>query len=267
MTKEFMLKSFDNTSLFTKVDKAETPKAVAVISHGMCEHSGRYGFVTQKLLDCGINVYRFDHRGHGRSQGERGHYSQSDTITKDLKAVVDMAAAENPNLKLFIVGYSMGGFAAADFGTTYPNKADGIILFDAATRDALGGFSRISMDTDPMTRLPNKLAKRLTSDAETITAYKADTLNLNYFTAGLCQQLTLGITRLTQNPTFNLPVFLLHGELDTLVSPKDSIEFFEAIPSKDKSLKFYGNTLHELFSEPVKHEILNDVVRWIKKRL
>lgn len=140
-------------------------------------------------------------------------------------------------------------------------------MFDAATRDNLGGFSRISQSLDPLTRFPNKLAKRLTSDPEVTAAYKTDPLNASYFTAGLSQRLTLGIQQLTANPTFCLPVLLLHGEKDTLVDPSDSTDFFAQIASEDKQLKIYGNTQHEIFNESVKNQVMADVTRWIENRL
>lgn len=262
-----MIQAKDGLNLYMTTDVPEDPRAVVIITHGMCEHSGRYARVTQKLLDHRIKIYRYDLRGHGKSEGERGFYSTPDEITEDLHCVVDIARAESPGLKLFLLGYSMGGFAAADFGTKYPEKADGAILFDAATRDNLGGFSRVSQDLDPLTRFPNKLAKRLTSDPEVTAAYKADPLNAAYFTAGLSQQLTLGIKQLTANPAFSLPVLLLHGEKDTLVDPSDSADFFEQIASRDKQLKIYGNTQHEIFNEAVREQVMADVTRWIENRL
>ena len=159
-----MIQAYDGLNLYMTTDTPESPKAVVIISHGMCEHSGRYAAVTQKLFDRGFKVYRYDLRGHGKSEGERGFYSAPDEITEDLHRIVDIASEENPGLKRFLLGYSMGGFAVADFCTRYPDKAEGAILFDAATRDNLGGFSRVSQSLDPLTRFPNKLAKRLTSD-------------------------------------------------------------------------------------------------------
>lgn len=262
-----MIQAYDGLNLYMTTDTPESPRAVVIISHGMCEHSGRYAAVTQKLFDRGFKVYRYDLRGHGKSEGKRGFYSAPDEITEDLHRIVDIASEENPGLKRFLLGYSMGGFAVADFCTKYPDKAEGAILFDAATRDNLGGFSRISQSLDPLTRFPNKLAKRLTSNPEVTAAYKTDPLNASYFTAGLSQQLTLGIQQLAANPTFCLPVLLLHGEKDTLVDPSDSTDFFAQIASEDKQLKIYGNTQHEIFNESVKNQVMADVTRWIENRL
>src|SRR5262245_59394317 len=47
------------------------PKAVVVISHGFNSHSGQYIWVGEQLLANGYAVYALDHRGRGRSDGER----------------------------------------------------------------------------------------------------------------------------------------------------------------------------------------------------
>ena len=47
------------------------PRAVVVIAHGVSEHSGRYGYVAERLVREGYAVYALDHRGHGRSGGPR----------------------------------------------------------------------------------------------------------------------------------------------------------------------------------------------------
>ena len=47
------------------------PKANLVVVHGASEHGGRYRYVIERLLPEGFAVYAIDHRGHGRSEGER----------------------------------------------------------------------------------------------------------------------------------------------------------------------------------------------------
>ena len=49
------------------------PTGVLLVSHGLGEHSGRYGNVVDALLPDGWAVYGLDHRGHGRSGGRRAH--------------------------------------------------------------------------------------------------------------------------------------------------------------------------------------------------
>jgi lysophospholipase len=64
---------------------------------------------------------------------------------------------------------------------------------------------------------------------------------------------------------FSDPVLILHGADDGLVSAKDSLEFFEEISSKDKSLKVYANLYHEILNEPSRNEIIADILLWLGK--
>ena len=66
-----MLETRDHIKLYLQVDSVENPKAVVIIVHGLCEHCGRYDYVTERLNAAGYSVYRFDHRGHGRSEGKK----------------------------------------------------------------------------------------------------------------------------------------------------------------------------------------------------
>ncbi|MDR1852149.1 MAG: lysophospholipase, partial [Propionibacteriaceae bacterium] len=74
MSKEFKFDSFDSTTLFGTSDVPTSPKAVVLVVHGLCEHLGRYDYLTARLNAQQYAVYRFDHRGHGRSEGQRVYY-------------------------------------------------------------------------------------------------------------------------------------------------------------------------------------------------
>lgn len=268
MSEERKVTSFDDVELMMTVDTPKDPKAVVVIVHGLCEHMGRYDYITQKLTDHHFKVYRFDHRGHGKSAGERYFYGDPDEIIDDTNQIVTLAKTENPKLKVYVIGHSMGGYAVAAFGTKYPNKVDGFVISGGLTRDRgrlIAGVEDLHLDA--LAHIPNDLGDGVCSNPDVVADYVADPLNGKFFTAGLCHQIALGIDWLTKTPTFNYPVLLLHGEGDALVSPQDSIEFFNEIPATDKQLKIYGNACHEIFNEYIHDEVIADAIRWIEYRL
>ncbi|WP_129409958.1 alpha/beta hydrolase [Marinitoga lauensis] len=51
--------------------KIENPKKTFVIVHGLGEHSGRYKFLIDKLLNMDYEVITFDLPGHGLGEGKR----------------------------------------------------------------------------------------------------------------------------------------------------------------------------------------------------
>lgn len=119
---ENMVLSFDGTKLFVNKEVDMDCRAVCVIVHGLCEHQGRYDYLAEKMHEMGFGTYRFDHRGHGRSEGERTYYDDFNQLLDDVNVVVDMAVSENSALPVFLLGHSMGGFAVALYGAKYPNK-------------------------------------------------------------------------------------------------------------------------------------------------
>ena len=85
-------------------------------------------------LDCsfdnGYNVYRYDARGHGRSEGNRGDLEKFDDFLLDLDIYIDLIKKEYPNLKIVLLGHSMGGLVATSYSCMY-DKIDFLALSGA----------------------------------------------------------------------------------------------------------------------------------------
>lgn len=266
MDQENYLQSFDGTRLFYKTNIPENAKAVIVIVHGLCEHLGRYEYLTQKLTDRNFGVYRFDHRGHGKSDGKPVFYQDFNEMIDDVNTVVELAVKENPALPVFLIGHSMGGLAVTTFGIKYPTKVKAIVTSGAVTRFNLPFPVPPDMPVDSY--VPNALGEGICSDPAVIRAYENDPLVAKEISFGLFYCLTDAVSwNKKHSDRFVDPVLLLHGVNDGLVSEKDSREFFEDISSKDKTLKIYAFLMHEIFNEPSKDEVIEDVIFWLEKRL
>lgn len=264
--KHKMIESKEHVKLYLQIDAVDNPKAVVVIVHGLCEHCGRYDYVTQRLNDAGYSVYRFDHRGHGRSEGKPVYYDSWEQISDDVYTIVQTAKSENPDTKLFVLGHSMGGYATTCFATRFPKEADGIVLSGALTRYNTECAGPLPIDAPSDTYVPNALGDGVCSDPEVTKAYNEDPLVAKEISVGLLNAIYTGICYLKEHAAdFTAPVLILHGCNDGIVSPKDSIALFQEISSTDKSLRIYAHLFHEIFNEPVKAEILDDVILWLKK--
>lgn len=263
-----MFLSFDGTKLYLNKKIPDTCNAIAVIVHGLCEHQGRYDYVAEKLHQAGIGTYRFDHRGHGLSEGETAYYEDFNQLLDDTNTVVDMAFAENPDKPIFLVGHSMGGFTVSLYGAKYPDKGlRGIVTSGALTKDNGRLILDVPKDLDPHTQLPNELGAGVCSVAEIVDWYEKDPLNKKTFTTGLCYAICDGIEWFAEKgKDFAYPVLMLHGEKDGLVSVQDTYDFFQTAASKDKQMKIYGNLFHEIFNEYCRDEVIDDTVKWILAR-
>ena len=268
MNSERFFNSFDGTELYLKVNAVGDPKAVVLIVHGLCEHQGRYDYVADKLNAAGYGVYRFDHRGHGRSKGKDVYYKDFNDIADDVNEAFKIMEAENPAPRKFILGHSMGGYATALFGTKYPGRADGILLSGALTRYNLPLMGPLPMQGDPDVYFPNALGDGVCSDPAVVDAYVNDPYVRKEISIALCNSLGAGIGWLKDNAkAFVDPALIMHGAADGLVSEKDSRDFFEEIGSKDKGLLILPKLFHEIMNEPCKDDVLRHIVRWISLRV
>ena len=231
---ESMITSFDGTKLYLKKETAADNKAVIVIVHGLCEHQGRYDYFAEKLHEVGIGTYRFDHRGHGRSEGEETFYSDFNELLDDTNVVVDMAIEENL------------------YGAKYPDKKlRGIITSGALTADNGNLIRGVPGGMDVHTRLTNQLGSGVCSVQEVVDWYGKDPYNKQSFTKA----------------EFHYPVLMTHGEKDGLVSVQDTYDFFKEAGSKDKQMKIYGGLFHEILNEYCKDEVIGDMIRWMEVRI
>lgn len=266
MEKESYIASFDGTRLYLKANLPQNPRAIFVIVHGLAEHLGRYDYVTQKLLDKDFGVYRFDHRGHGKSDGKPVFYNDFNEMIDDVNFVVELAKKENPSLPVYLIGHSMGGLAVTTFGIKYPRKVNGIIASGAVTRFNHEFAIPPGMPVDSY--FPNELGDGVCSDPAVVEAYKNDPLVAKQVSFGLFYCLFAASDwNKANSDKFVDPVLLLHGCHDGLVSEKDSREFFGDISSDDKSLKIYAFLYHEIFNEPSRDEVIADVIAWVEKRI
>lgn len=266
MKKAFNLSAYDNQTLYAVSDNAESPQAVIVVVHGLCEHLGRYDYLTDKFVQAGFSVYRFDHRGHGLSEGERIHLSDKFELGKDVNSVVDYAKNENPDLPIFIVGHSMGGLAVALFATMYPEKVSGIVLSGAFVRDTFKMTGVVK--GDDLDYLENNLGNMISRNQKLVEAYADDRLVEQKISVGLFRRVNEAQQwQKINSAKFIDSVCIMHGGADAIVSPVDSIDFYNQIATKDKSLHIFSGLYHELFNEPERDEIITLAVKWIKERL
>lgn len=246
-------------------------RGTVVISHGLAEHSGRYHHVAERLVAAGFDVWAPDHRGHGRSGGRRVYVERFATFAADLETLRLLAADRRPGPQ-FLVGHSMGGAVALRHAIDRPWAWSGLVLSGPAVEPG----SDANAVTLALARLLARLVPRMglvtldsasvCRDPAVVAAYDGDPLvHRGRITVGLGGQLLAqmrgfgdGVARLT------VPVLVLVGTEDTLVEPDGVRRLFPRIASADKRLVEYPGLYHEIFNEPERDAVLDDVVAWLE---
>lgn len=266
------IKTQDGLNLHLQKDILNArPKAVVVISHGLASHSGVFGDFAKTMNQNGIAVYRFDHRGHGKSGGRDSiHIKSYFEMVEDLRLVVEKAKKENPNTPVFVLGHSMGGHISALYGTKYPHEVNGFILAAGVLRYNQMNFGHLPRPEPAGSFVSGMVAMttlNLLFNGEGLSL-GGDPLMLDKFSVSFPNSFKEGIAYLKDNDDkFTAPVLLISGNKDLFVVPKDAIDFYNETNSLDKSLILYPNFGHLLMLEKGGQKINNDVAEWIGERV
>lgn len=268
MKEELYLTAKDGTRIYLKKSISEKDRAVLVMAHGLGEYSGSFDYCVEKLNAAGIGTYTPDHRGHGRSGGERAYLADYNQLLDDFHLTVTKAIAENPDRPVFLYGHSMGGFTVSLYSVKYHPHIRGVITSGAVVRDNARLFRDVPADMDEHERMDNTLTWQICSVEERVTEFRNDPLATLSNTAGICQRLVEGINWFYDKmPEFTYPVLMTHGSEDCIVDPKDTYEFFRRAGSRDKQMKVYGGSHHALFNEFMRDEVLDDYIAWMNRRI
>jgi len=252
----------------------ETPRAALVIIHGIGEHSGRYMHVVNYLGPRGYAIYAFDHRGHGRSEGQRGFINDWNEFREDLRTFVTLVQQKtSDNLPLFILCHSMGGVIGLDYCLHYPQGLTGVIasapaIGDVAVHPVIWFLARLLDRVWPnFSMSPQSGVKwKISRDAAVLEATRNDTLCHNKATPRLGVQIKNTVEWIQSHaPEWKLPLLVIHGTDDNIASPEGSRRFVQHITFPDVQFNEYEGGYHELFNDIIRDQVLADVAEWLQK--
>lgn len=251
------------------------PRGVVVLAHGYGEHARRYDHVARHFGEAGLVTYALDHRGHGRAGGKRVRVRHMAEFVSDYRDLVNTARSEYPGRKLIVLGHSMGGGIVFAYGVAHAGDYDLMVLSGPAIA-AHTGVSRAKAIIGKavgsiLPDLPIEAidANAVSRDPAVVADYKADPLVYRgKVPAGIGKALlVVGESMPARAPVITAPLLVVHGEDDQLVSAEGSRRLVEHIGSTDVELKVYPDLYHEVFNEPEREQVLNDVTDWITARI
>ncbi|MEO5904004.1 MAG: lysophospholipase [Gemmatimonadaceae bacterium] len=249
-------------------------RGVVAFVHGISEHSGRYGYLVERLTTEGFAVAALDNRGHGRSGGVHGHIDSWSEYREDVHAFLRYTSAHFMRLPLFLYGHSLGALIASDFVIFHPQGLDGVILSGhplqptGAAKPYLVLIARILSRYKPLIALPLGVADdALSRDPSVVKAFAADPLVHRKVTARWGVETLEAIDRVRARAgEIQLPLFVLHGGADRVNSPEGSEELFRLVSSTDKQLRIYPGGFHEPHNDLDRELVLSDVIEWLNER-
>lgn len=278
------------------------PKCVVVFAHGLGVYGSfemlasvppgtpRRHYETswpERMNKSDVSLFCLDHQGHGRSEsaaaGERCYFHRLDHLVDDFAKFCGYIRDERPDVPVFIVGTSMGGYVATKTAMEYPTSANGLVTLApmlSLDRLAKRPLNRVLL---PFTTLLSMfiprvpLAKTMKNAKFPLTQKEVEedphtwASGVRYTRVRVAAEAYLSTLRLKkqgQLEKITMPVISFHGREDEMTDPKSSEMLIERANTSDKRLEWVDGVFHDLCHErPTSDHICDDIIAWCLERV
>ena len=250
-------------------------RAAFLLVHGLGAQSARWGFLADSLAGAGFVSYAVELRGFGLSpERPRGHVRSLRVWERDVMALRDTIAAENPGRKVFLLGESVGGLVAFNAACRHPASFDGLILmspdfrnglkFPLSTYFTLAGLILFR----PGKTLPIPFTSAMcTRDTAYQAVMESDSGELRVGSLACLMSILReqGRARKLARALAVPALFLIPG-VDLLVDERAGRKLFSRLPGPDKTLLEYPDMLHALSIDLGREKVFEDILAWTVPR-
>ncbi|MGI9606956.1 MAG: lysophospholipase [Acidimicrobiales bacterium] len=236
---------------FRREWKSDSPKATALLVHGIAEHSGRYEHVGATLAAAGYDTRAIDNHGFGRSGGKRGHVDSMDVFLDDVED--NLAELRMRELPTILIAHSLGGLIAFSYAVSDRPQPDVYLLSGPAIGAERPAWQRIMAPV--MGRIVPKLfitdtfdGALLSTDPDVGAAYVDDPLRVTGSTAALGMAAFAAMKTCNERiDRLRVPTMVVHGGDDQIVP----VEYTAPIGAQESATRIVLDGLrHEVLNEP-----------------
>jgi len=246
------------------------PRGTVTVVHDAGGHGGRYLTLAGALAERGFAVALPDLRGHGRSEGPRGHSNGLREVMRDLGDVQDHLAYRLPEAPKVIVGHGLGALYALAYACEHEGDLAALVLvaplFEPrfAKPAAKGGLMKMFKKTGP--DAPGAIgwsAAQLTRDPSAAAARAADELVHDAITLRAIEEAEACAARYRDRLAgLSLPVLVVQGTSD----PIASVQTAQAAAGAAE-VELVEGGLHDLFHDEGSDAVVARVAGWILERI
>jgi acylglycerol lipase len=272
---EYIWYSYDKKELYVQSWLPEKKlNAIILLAHDYGEHSGRYRIWSAEFVKKGYGVIAFDYRGHGKSEGKKGHASSYFKFQKDLVTIITNVQQLYGDKPLYFYGQGFGANIILNYIINQPQQFAGVIVASPwFEMTEIPNYILYSLGNSVKNILPNLMIKTginpeaLSRDIRIIHDYKKDPLNHNKISLRLFYQTCeAGKRAMKSIYKINIPMLVLHGTGDTYTSCRASNDFVRNSGQKTKFIQ-YNEGLHQLHNDICNELVLSDILEWLEKTL
>jgi len=267
--------SKDGTSLQGIIWNCSNPTAVICLVHGLGEHCERYAHLADFFNTNNISVFTYDQRGHGKSEGKRGHTPNYDILLDDVEELLKTAREAHNDLPIILYGHSFGGNLVANYALRRStNEIAGVVISSpllklakeptAAQIKLIKFVSRIF----PSLTRPNGLdVNDISTDPEIIKSYAGDPLVHDRISTKMFTEVyNSGYWAIENADRLKVPALVFHGSDDRITAAQGSEEFADKAGDL-ASFKLWEGMKHETHNDLKKDAVLMFIYEWISHTL
>lgn len=256
--------------IYTEYHLAEHVHATVVLVHGAGEYFARYEWLAGRLKGAGYHVIGGDLPGLGRSGGRRGHI---DDFNQYYQALDEwLACAYEYKKPVFLIGHSMGGLITIRYMEEKQPDISGVVL----SSPCLGLVRSIPRWLDGLASLLNVVAPRLRLSA----GIGADEVSRNLLIAKqygtdphittrvsvrwykqLCRAMEAAHQEADRYPA--IPTLVMQAGDDRIVDVQAVRRWVEGQPVERIDYVEWSGLYHEIFNEPEKINVVDQLLSWL----
>ncbi|MEZ6014224.1 MAG: alpha/beta fold hydrolase [Planctomycetota bacterium] len=247
------------------------PKGAVTVLHNAGDTGERYKALAVALAEAGFAVALPDLRGHGRSEGPRGHSNGLREIERDVQEIQDHLAYRIPDDPKVLIGIGLGANYAAHFAAAKPGALAGLVLVSPLftprfERPAPPSGLRKLMGKKPQPTdegtIPWQGAELMTNAPEA-SAFEANPLTHAVITLRAIEEAERAAREaLPRIGKLGVPTLVLCGGDDTLSDAARAA----AVEGGEVEVRVLPGLRHDLLHEPGAPEIIAHIVAWIGQR-
>lgn len=258
-----------------RTHEAQAPRAALIVVPGLGDHAGRYDEFAGRMAASGISTYALDLRGHGRSEGRRGHVPSFDTWLQELdrfrREVEGLVPRPTP---LFLLGQSMGGLIALRYMEEYSAHVRGAVIASPWLATAMPVPRWKTLLAPLLGRLLPAAPFRhgldpahLSRDPAVVAAWRDDPLVQPFVTPRTFMEVShaMGMA-LQRSDRIRAPLLFIMGDTDPVVDTGRTLGFARSLKGPDITIRVFAGHLHELLLELDRAVIHQEVRDWIVAR-
>jgi len=250
---------------------AGEPTGAITIVHGAGGHGELYRGPGEYFAERGWAVALPDLRGHGHSEGPRGHCWGLPEPVRDLDSICDHLAYRLPDAPKVVIATGLGALYAAAYGLALPDRVAALVLISPDLSPTMPEPPKASglkaMFNKPKPTDEGSIGitgEQLTADASAASAWGSDPLVHDRVTRHTAQKVpreAAGVAARVKE--LAMPTLVLHGADDPLGDAKAS----QALAGGNVEVRVVEGRKGDLLRESDWSERCEEIAAWLEGKV